>query len=203
MDLPSIARVTKIPQEKLEKMARSMPVFAPGVESLFEMGAVTSIWDARQPFDEQLRATLEGATARDERRSPRQGARRSHPVGGGRPAGAGGRPDGGVTVDRPTAPTSAPARPATISCSSHRRAGRRSWRTFRRPCRPRSGARSSIGPGRGGPSSSGGPAPGDPAGAVPVGVPLPPSLGKLRVRLAIPASARRTEREAVDLGQGP
>ena len=67
MDLPSIARVTKIPEKKLAEMAKSTPVFAPGLDPLFKTGAVTTIWDANRPFDGQLAETLKGATMKDER----------------------------------------------------------------------------------------------------------------------------------------
>ena len=67
MDLPSIARVTKIPVEKLEEMAKTTPVFAPGLGPLFKTGAVTAIWDAGKPLDAQLAEALKGAVALDER----------------------------------------------------------------------------------------------------------------------------------------
>ncbi len=67
MDLPSIARVTKLPQKKLEEMAKDTPVFAPGLQPMFDTGAVTTIWDAGKPLDAQLAETLKGATAEDER----------------------------------------------------------------------------------------------------------------------------------------
>ena len=67
MDLPSIARVTKLPQKKLEEMAKTTPVFAPGLESLFATGAVATIWDVDKPLDAQLAETLVGAKAEDER----------------------------------------------------------------------------------------------------------------------------------------
>ena len=67
MDLPSIARVTKLPEKKLADMAKTMPVFAPGLDPLFKTGAVTTIWKTDQPFDEQLVVTLEGATGHDGR----------------------------------------------------------------------------------------------------------------------------------------
>lgn len=67
MDLPSIARVTKLPQAKLEEMAKSTPIFAPGLQPQFETGAVTTIWDAAKPLDEQLLATLTSAGTTDER----------------------------------------------------------------------------------------------------------------------------------------
>lgn len=58
MDLPSISRVTKLPLDALEKLARSTPVFAPGVEPLFAIGAVTERWAADQPFGSRLAALL-------------------------------------------------------------------------------------------------------------------------------------------------
>ena len=67
MDLPSMARVTKLPQKTLEEMAKTMPVFAPGVDSLFKAGAIATIWDASAPLDEQLGKTLQ-STTRDDRR---------------------------------------------------------------------------------------------------------------------------------------
>ncbi len=67
MDLPSIARVTKLPLEKLEEMAKTTPVFAPGLDSLFKTGAVTSIWDSGKSFDAQLVETLKDTKAEDGR----------------------------------------------------------------------------------------------------------------------------------------
>jgi malonate decarboxylase gamma subunit len=54
MDLPSISRVTKLPLEQLERLARSTPIFAPGVGPLFAIGAVTETWAADQPFVPRL-----------------------------------------------------------------------------------------------------------------------------------------------------
>lgn len=58
MDLPSIARVTKQPLEKLEAMAKDTPVFAPGLDHLDATGAIQERWDGRRPLGEQLEATL-------------------------------------------------------------------------------------------------------------------------------------------------
>jgi malonate decarboxylase gamma subunit len=57
MDLPSISRVTKLPLEKLSELAKSTPVFAPGVEPLFAIGAVAETWESTQPLAARL-ATL-------------------------------------------------------------------------------------------------------------------------------------------------
>ncbi|WP_428564443.1 MAG: biotin-independent malonate decarboxylase subunit gamma [Solidesulfovibrio sp. DCME] len=48
MSLPAMARVTHIPQEKLTEMAKSLPVFAPGLEPFFRMGGIHEIWGADQ-----------------------------------------------------------------------------------------------------------------------------------------------------------
>ena len=45
MDLPSMARVTKLPQEKLEELAKTTPVFAPGLEHAPQIGSVEEIWN--------------------------------------------------------------------------------------------------------------------------------------------------------------
>ena len=67
MDLPSIARVTKLPLKKLEEMAKTTSVFAPGLDHLFETGAMATIWDAGKPLDAQLAETLKHAKSEDER----------------------------------------------------------------------------------------------------------------------------------------
>jgi malonate decarboxylase gamma subunit len=59
MDLPSISRVTKLPLEKLKGLAKSTPIFAPGVEPLFAIGAVTQTWTADQPLASRLAALLQ------------------------------------------------------------------------------------------------------------------------------------------------
>jgi malonate decarboxylase gamma subunit len=58
MDLPSVSRVTKLPLEQLEELAKSTPIFAPGVKPLFAIGAVTETWAADQPFAPRLAALL-------------------------------------------------------------------------------------------------------------------------------------------------
>ncbi len=45
MDLPSIARVTKLPLERLEALAKDTPVFAPGLVHAPPIGAVAEVWD--------------------------------------------------------------------------------------------------------------------------------------------------------------
>ena len=68
MDLPSMARVTKLPLAQLTIMAKTTPIFAPGVEPLFLTGAVTAKWDAETPLAAQLAGLLEqDAVAHDRR----------------------------------------------------------------------------------------------------------------------------------------
>ncbi len=44
MNLPAMARVTKIPQQRLEELAESSPVFAPGAVNYLKMGGLESLW---------------------------------------------------------------------------------------------------------------------------------------------------------------
>jgi malonate decarboxylase gamma subunit len=63
MDLPSISRVTKLPLEQLEQLAKSTPIFAPGVAPLFAIGAVTESWTANEPPAPRLAALLQQPAA--------------------------------------------------------------------------------------------------------------------------------------------
>ncbi len=67
MDLPSIARVTKLDLDKLKEMAKSTPVFAPGLDHLSQTGAVKAVWDPKAPLGAQLAATLKEASPEDRR----------------------------------------------------------------------------------------------------------------------------------------
>ena len=44
MNLPAMARITKVPQERLEELAESSPVFAPGAVNYLKMGGLESLW---------------------------------------------------------------------------------------------------------------------------------------------------------------
>jgi malonate decarboxylase gamma subunit len=44
MGLPAMARITKVPLERLEELAKDNPVFAPGPENYQRMGGVAAIW---------------------------------------------------------------------------------------------------------------------------------------------------------------
>ncbi len=68
MDLPSMAKVTKLSIEVLEEKARSTPVFAPGLQNLAQTGAVHITWDEALPLVSQLEALLSSMPdARDQR----------------------------------------------------------------------------------------------------------------------------------------
>lgn len=45
MGLPAMARITKVPEEKLAELAKDNPVFAPGAENYLRMGGVHAIWE--------------------------------------------------------------------------------------------------------------------------------------------------------------
>lgn len=81
MDLPSMARVTKLPLDVLKEKAKSTPVFAPGLDNLARTGAVHEIWDPDRPLAAQLDAVLQRVDEADGR--DRLGAER-----GGRPKAA-------------------------------------------------------------------------------------------------------------------
>ena len=45
MGLPAMARITKVPEERLTELARDNPVFAPGAENYLRMGGLQAIWE--------------------------------------------------------------------------------------------------------------------------------------------------------------
>ena len=45
MGLPAMARITKVPEERLTELARDNPVFAPGPENYLRMGGLHGIWN--------------------------------------------------------------------------------------------------------------------------------------------------------------
>ena len=67
MDMPSMARVTKLPEDRLKALAKTTPVFAPGLDHLAQTGAVAEIWDPKAPLDEQLEASLSRTEQKDVR----------------------------------------------------------------------------------------------------------------------------------------
>lgn len=68
MDLPSMARVTKLPLDQLVQMAKATPIFAPGIDNYFLTGAVTEKWDAGKSLADQLQALLGQPAAMGDRR---------------------------------------------------------------------------------------------------------------------------------------
>jgi malonate decarboxylase gamma subunit len=58
MDLPSMARVTKLSIEVLKDKAKSTPVFAPGLENMAQTGGVSQVLDPHTSLAAQLEATL-------------------------------------------------------------------------------------------------------------------------------------------------
>ena len=65
MALPAMARVTKIPIERLEALSRGSPVLAPGLENYVRLGAIASVW--RPPLSAALDAALARPTEPDAR----------------------------------------------------------------------------------------------------------------------------------------
>ena len=56
MNLPAMARITKLPLEKLEELSVTSPSFAPGVENFYKLGGLHSIWSP--PLAEELLKAL-------------------------------------------------------------------------------------------------------------------------------------------------
>lgn len=79
MRVPAMARVTKLPEELLESLSRTNPVFAPGVANYVAMGGVRSLWG--DDLAAGLRAALADRDTTDRRAE--EGAQR-----GGRRAAA-------------------------------------------------------------------------------------------------------------------
>jgi malonate decarboxylase gamma subunit len=68
MDLPSMAKVTKLSMEALEEKAKSTPVFAPGLSNLAQMGAVHATWSDTVPLADQLNTLLANMPETHDRR---------------------------------------------------------------------------------------------------------------------------------------
>ena len=58
MDLRAMARVTKIPFERLEALAQDSPVFAPGAENYWRMGAIHESWQEGDDWPLQMAYAL-------------------------------------------------------------------------------------------------------------------------------------------------
>ena len=68
MDLPSMAKVTKLSMDALQEKARSTPVFAPGLPNLGRMGAVHVVWNDALSLADQMEALLADMPAAHDRR---------------------------------------------------------------------------------------------------------------------------------------
>lgn len=81
MGLPAMARITKVPEERLTELAQSNPVFAPGPENYLRMGGLQAIWQG--DLAAQLRAALAEPATGDQRSAlglERGGRRLAQPV---------------------------------------------------------------------------------------------------------------------------
>lgn len=65
MGLPAMARITKVPEERLTELAQDNPVFAPGPENYLRMGGLHGIWDG--DLANELARALAGCTHDDRR----------------------------------------------------------------------------------------------------------------------------------------
>jgi malonate decarboxylase gamma subunit len=66
MNLPAMARVTRLPEERLRALAATSPVFAPGAENYVQMGAIDVLWEG--DLAAHLLAALRDAATIDTRR---------------------------------------------------------------------------------------------------------------------------------------
>ena len=85
MDLKSIARVTKLSLDHLEEMAKTTPIFAPGLAHLATTGAVTETWDGTHDayaarLDALLSASHATGDTRDQLGAERRGRLRAAAV---------------------------------------------------------------------------------------------------------------------------
>jgi malonate decarboxylase gamma subunit len=81
MGLPAMARITKVPEERLVELAKANPVFAPGAHNYFMMGGIEAIWEG--DLAANLARALETAAPEDERSrlgEARGGRRLAHRV---------------------------------------------------------------------------------------------------------------------------
>jgi malonate decarboxylase gamma subunit len=69
MRIPAMARVTKLSEALLTSLARTNPVFAPGVQNFVRMGGVRSLWGEGQALDlaAGLREALANSPTEDRR----------------------------------------------------------------------------------------------------------------------------------------
>ena len=70
MNLPAMARITKLPLDKLEDLSTTSPSFAPGVNNFYKLGGLRSIWTP--PLAAELLKALDRKPAGDCRREDGQ-----------------------------------------------------------------------------------------------------------------------------------
>jgi malonate decarboxylase gamma subunit len=81
MGLPAMARITKVPEERLTELAKVDPVFAPGAGNYLRMGGLQAIWE--DDFAARLAQALREADPVDRRRAlgfERGGRKLAQPV---------------------------------------------------------------------------------------------------------------------------
>lgn len=81
MGLPAMARITKVPEEKLIELAKTNPVFAPGAENYLDMGGIEAIWkDDLATCLARALQTDDRTDRRSERGLERSGRKLAQPV---------------------------------------------------------------------------------------------------------------------------
>ncbi|MFZ6725171.1 biotin-independent malonate decarboxylase subunit gamma [Undibacterium sp. MH2W] len=65
MGLPAMARITKVPEERITELAKDNPVFAPGPLNYERMGGVEAVWEGH--LATQLQSALAHANPVDQR----------------------------------------------------------------------------------------------------------------------------------------
>lgn len=70
MGLPAMARITRISLEKLKDLSKTNPVFAPGAENYYKMGAIQEVWeiDEQQNFAHKLTQALQTVSQKEDKR---------------------------------------------------------------------------------------------------------------------------------------
>lgn len=79
MDLPSMARVTKLSLDVLQEKAQATKVFAPGLDNIAATGGILETWDAAAPLAGQLQKLLAGKAPTDDGRAALGKARAGRP----------------------------------------------------------------------------------------------------------------------------
>ena len=81
MGLPAMARITKVPEERLIELAGHSPVFAPGPENYLKMGGIEAIWEGDLAVHlAQALAQAEPSDRRSATGFARDGRRLAQPV---------------------------------------------------------------------------------------------------------------------------